>query len=74
MGAVEESADEPGMSFERRRDSDLEARVGGGESGDDPGQIALQMNSQTQKIRNYDDATDPVRGQGGYRSTEIGSA
>ena len=40
-GAVEEEADEPGMSLEGRCDTDLEPRVGDGEAGDDMGQIAL---------------------------------
>ena len=73
-GAVEEKADESGMSLEGRRDMDLEARVGGGEAGDDLRQIALQMNSQSQKIRNHDDAADPVRGQAGYSRSQIGLA
>jgi hypothetical protein len=62
------------MSFQRGGDAHLDAGMLKGQIGDDPGQVAFQMDPQSKKIREHDDPAHAAAGQARHGPGEIGLA
>jgi hypothetical protein len=60
------------MSFQRGGDAHLDAGMLKGQIGDDPGQVALQMDPQGEEVRKHHDAVNSATGQARYGPGEIG--
>ena len=62
------------MSVERRRGTNVDARMEAGESADDCGQIALEMKTEREKVRHHDDARGAFLHECRNSGFEIGCA
>ncbi len=62
------------MTLQGRSDVDVDARVGGHQSVNNPGQVSFQMEAQGKEIRNDQDIFDTEAHEVGDGSREVGFA
>jgi len=62
------------MSFQRWGDAHLDSGMLEGQISDDSGQVAFQMDPQSEEIREHDDAAHAATGQARHSPGEIGLA
>ena len=62
------------MSFQRGGDAHLDSGIPEGQIGDDSGQVAFQVDPQSEEIREHDDVAHPATGQARHGPGEIGLA